>query len=612
MARTGSAAWAKMSPAARARALELDSEVVPQKSVQPVKAAGLLAPAAPVASGLDALQFLKAIQPNQSERRGGVALDALGKFAGFSGDPMSAESRAAINDVVQGSASGKYFANEGGVNYAPELSGSLTYNQQLLDSLKGYTFTPTSDAERTGYNVTAPDGRTRIINWGTADSSFDKFAQQAIPLAIAALGGAALGGFIPGAEIGAASGGAAAGGAAAADIGALGLAEGVYGAGGALGAGAVPGTVGGLAGSTVGFGGLGSVLPASVGYGAAATGAGALAADFGVGADYFPSAGDFGGVDAFGQADLTQSLAGGLEPYVPQLPTIGAEATAFGGLPELSALAAGVPVETAFGAFGGGLLSPEASVAFGFDPGALPNANPFGGGLAPTLETLPAIGAETTAFGALPELSALAAGAPIETAFGAFGGGLLAAPLPTPTAEVFNAAKDSQAYNAANNITTPVNTTPPATVNLGQFDNPAYTGGTISTGVPPTTGVSDFRADEIKGYQTDGRLPGSAAVAGSTGLLSGLGDAAKWLKDNPALGRLLLGGATGLLSSSGSNSSGAPSAPSGPPVSWNSGLQQGLLTPVQQYAPAAITQNKPAGLLAQGFQNDGAWRYLKG
>lgn len=154
----------------------------------------------------------------------------------------------------------------------------------------------------------------------------------------------------------------------------------------------------------------------------------------------------------------------------------------------------------------------------------------------------------------------------------------------------FNPAQDSQAYNAANNITKPINAEPPRTVNLGTFENPAYSGGTMGTA---------------------GGLSGALA-AGTQIAKDSLGTASSFLKDNPLLGRLLTSGAVSLLAGSGSNSSGGSQAPSGPPVQWNSPLQQGLLSPVQQYAPAAITQQRPAGLLAQGFANDGAWRYLKG
>jgi hypothetical protein len=181
-------------------------------------------------------------------------------------------------------------------------------------------------------------------------------------------------------------------------------------------------------------------------------------------------------------------------------------------------------VETAFGSFGGGLLTPEVAAPSAFNPSALQSQNPLGGGLGPVAESVPSIAAETTAFGNLPELSALAAGAPAATPLGSFG------------------------------------------------------------------------------------LPASSGA----GLLGTVKDAAAWMKANPVMGRLIMSGATGLLSGAGGGSSSEPQAPSGPPVQWNSNLQQGLLSPVQQYAPPAVVQNRPAGLLAQGYANDGAWRYLGG
>jgi hypothetical protein len=192
----------------------------------------------------------------------------------------------------------------------------------------------------------------------------------------------------------------------------------------------------------------------------------------------------------------------------------------------LSALASSAPIETAFGSFGSGLLAPEVAAPSAFNPNALQSQNPPGGGLGPVAESVPSIAAETTAFGNLPELSALAAGAPAATPLGSFG------------------------------------------------------------------------------------LP---AAGGSSGLLGTVKDAAAWMKANPVLGRLIMSGATGLLSGAGGGGgSSAPQTPSGPPVQWNSNLQQGLLSPVQQYAPPAVQQQRPAGLLAQGYANDGAWRYLGG
>lgn len=482
----------------------------PQKSVrpvvQPVKATGLLAPAAAQQqrAGMDAAQFLKAIQPNPYGRRSDVALKALGEFAGFGGDPMSADSRAAINDVIKGNQSGRYYANEGGVNYAPELSGSLTYNQQLLDSLNGYTFNPTSDTERTGYSITAPDGRSRVINWGTADSSFDKFMQTAIPIGLAALGGAALGGFIPGAEIGAAGGSGAAGAAA--------------------------NTAGGLIGAGEGAAQL-----------AAYTAANPLTASQVVAAT-LPAGGlpGLGAATAGGLIGAGEGLAQ-LASYSAANPLTAAQVTAStlpaGGLPGLSSgLLAGVPAEA--------LSSLEAYSA----------ANPV---------TM----AEVSA--GIPEIGASVA---------------------SSTPAVFNAAADSQLASSQLGITgaeAAAAATAPATVNLGSL------GGTMGTA---------------------GGLSGALA-AGTQIAKDALGPAAAFMKENPLLGRLLTSGAVSLLAggAGGGSSGGSQSAaPSGPPVQWNSPLQQGLLAPVQQYAPPAITQNKPAGLLAQGYANDGAWRYLGG
>lgn len=430
----------------------VDDEV-PQKSIQaaPV-ASGLLAqaPAAPAgqtwqdfASGYGDAVGIGSLSGVHNSKLFDTMANQIAKQIGFTG-PISVPGSYQFENFNE---SGSFMDTAQGKQASPEF----------LKALEQYRFAQSPTEAYKGAITDTAGNSVGTFTTGNKDTSFDKFANTAIPLALAALGGAAFGGYIPGAEIGAGSAGGAAGGAAAADIGALGLAEGVYGAGGALGAGVAPGTVGGLAGSTAGFGGLGSVLPAGVG---------------------------FGGAAAAGAA---------------------------------------------------GLLEPELSQAFSFDPSAAQSANPLGGGLAPTVETLPTLGAETTAFGSVPELSAMAAGAPVQTAFGSFA-------LPAAS--------------------------------------------TLPTAAPGLL-------DTVKG-------------AGST--------ASQWMKDNPLLGRLLTSGAVSLLAGSGGNSSGGSqsSAPSGPPVQWNSPLQQGLLAPVQQYAPAAITQNKPAGLLAQGFENDGAWRYLKG
>lgn len=159
---------------------------------------------------------------------------------------------------------------------------------------------------------------------------------------------------------------------------------------------------------------------------------------------------------------------------------------------------------------------------------------------------------------------------------------------------VFNAAADSQAYNQAAGITgqqAASAATVPSTVNL------TNAGGTMGT------------AGGLQGLlQTGGQMASDA--------LGAVKDVAsptwQFLKDNPTLGRLLLGGATSLLSGAGGGSSGGSGA-STPvnPIKWNSSIQQGLLAPVQQYAPDAI-QQRPSGLLAQGNAGAGAWRFLGG
>lgn len=158
----------------------------------------------------------------------------------------------------------------------------------------------------------------------------------------------------------------------------------------------------------------------------------------------------------------------------------------------------------------------------------------------------------------------------------------------------FNAAADSQLASNQLGITgdqSAASATIPRTVNL------VNGGGTSGT------------AGGLTGLLQTGSQVASDAVSGLAN-----NPLSQWMKDNPLLGRLALAGVGSLASSSGGGSSSAPRSSSvvGPPVQWNSPIQQGLLSPVQQYAPPAITQMRPAGLLAQGFENDGAWRYLKG
>ncbi len=589
MARTGSAAMAKMS-AAKRRELELEDYQTPQKTVQPVKATGLLAAPAPMPAPVDprAMKAVSAQDLFKTAPLGGDLRNSL--FAQLGGYSNTNRGFDGTNPV---------WAEEQGTNEGGNVMYGTAPTADALKSLDGYKFDWTQGDKTAGTLVGYDPSGKQIGSWNQAPESGTKDFMEFAALAAAGFGGlGALGlGPLSGMLGGLGGAGAASSAAGAADIGALGLAEGVYGAGGALGAGAAPGTIGGLAGSTAGFGGLGSVLPASVGYGAA--GAGALAGAAELASELAPSV-DFG---AIGQPQFTPSLSGGIEPFVQQLPTIGAETTAFGGLPELSALAASAPVETAFGSFGGGLLSPEVAAPSAFNPSVMQSQNPLGGGLGPVAESVPSIAAETTAFGNLPELSTLAAGAPVETAFGSFGAGLLTpevAATVAATQPTFN-PEALQTQNPFGGGLGPVaESVPSIAAETTAFGNlPELSA--LAAGAPVATPLGSFG------------LPAAQPATSVLGTVKDtIGSAAQWMKDNPTLGRLLLSGVSGLLSGSGGGSASTPQTPSGPPVQWNSNLQQGLLSPVQQYAPPPVVQNRPAGLLAQGYANDGAWRYLGG
>ena len=262
-------------------------------------------------------------------------MQALGKFANYTGSPVTSAWLAGQQAAARG-------GNAESGNYADPFGGTPEYDPGFLSALQGYTFNPTADTDRRGYQVTSPDGRSTTINWGDKDSSFDKFMQRAIPLGIGALGvGAAMGAFGAGAGTGAATAGAG-----AADVGALGLTESVYGAGGALGAGAASGTVGGLAGSTTGLGGLGSVLPGSVSFAAP----GALAA------------GEFG-LSTVGGADPAGIVPGGTEvPEVFNAAKDSAAASAELGYTGAELAAGGAPASVNLGsagtyATGGGIVN---------------------------------------------------------------------------------------------------------------------------------------------------------------------------------------------------------------------------------------------------------------
>lgn len=187
------------------------------------------------------------------------------------------------------------------------------------------------------------------------------------------------------------------------------------------------------------------------------------------------------------------------------------------------------------------------------------------------------------------------------------------APVPqTPAIQqpsVFNAAADSQAYNQAAGITgqqAAAAAKVPVTVNL------TNAGGTMAT-AGGVKGAIDLGAQVVRDAVSGTPLSGvGGAVADAAQATSkAVTPAAQWLKDNPTLGRLLLGAGTSLLMSSGGSGSATPARTAVNPKQWNTPIQMGLLSPVQQYFPAPV-QTRPAGLLADGFQADGAWRYLRG
>lgn len=131
--------------------------------------------------------------------------------------------------------------------------------------------------------------------------------------------------------------------------------------------------------------------------------------------------------------------------------------------------------------------------------------------------------------------------------------------------------------------------------------------------VLPTTGLDPMRQQELAGYETNGSMPSSPAVpTGDGGLLgtlkAGGSSALDWMKANPALAKLMLGGASGLLAQQSGTS--APRQAVNP-VQWQSPVQpmsKGLLGGQgggQSAYPAAM------GLMG-GQKNAGAWRFLGG
>lgn len=390
-------------------------------------------------------------------------------------------------------------ANEGGT-FMDKAQGK-TASPEFLKALEAYQFS--RDADKLKGTITDTAGQS-VGNFtaGNKDTGFDKFAEVAVPLGLAAIAGGAAGLFGP-------VGGSAAGGAAGSGTitGGGGLT-----AGGSAGYGSIGGTLGGTGGTTLGVAGSGM------------------------------SAG-----------------AGLTSPLLQSMAAIGTGSVLPASMQTAGGLLDGLPMITA---------DPAAAIE------AYVAANPV------TAESLVAT---------LPEISM-----PV------------VAPSFTQAPEAFNAAKDSQLASSQLGITgaeSAAAATAPATVNLGSL------GGTMGT----AGGLQGMMAEASQGMADAMTAPN--AVTGGGGLLgqasSVVNPGLQWLKDNPTLGRLLLGGATGLLSGSGSSGGGSSTVNTGPAKQWTSPLQQGLLSPVQQYAPAAI-QQRPAGLLAQGYANDGAWRFLGG
>lgn len=170
----------------------VNQPTTPQKTINTVTqpAAPTTAPvttAAPTTRNTGA-DFLAQVNANPAYARHNTALNALSKFANFSGDTVSPEFRQLLDTPSYGNAeSGDYTSND-------LFSATPTYNQDFVDALQGYKFTPTSDVERSGYNITAPDGRSTVINWGDKSSSFDEALEVAIPAFLSSLTGGALAG----------------------------------------------------------------------------------------------------------------------------------------------------------------------------------------------------------------------------------------------------------------------------------------------------------------------------------------------------------------------------------------------------------------------------------
>lgn len=274
----------------------------------------------------------------------------------------------------------------------------------------------------------------------------------------------------------------------------------------------------------------------------------------------------------------------------------------------------GKPVQ-AFGqadtSFGQSLIDWASLAAAGFGGLALAGAGPLAAGAAAGGA---GSGSSLTGAGALDSYAAMdaaygAAGADgAAGAAGAAAGGGAAAGAPM-SFDALRAAEMANMGQATGNI--------PATVNMGGLGGTTATTGGIggALNVAGQTLADATASSQLGGTAASSLGQSAGSLLGSGG--SGASELSAWMKANPTLGRLLFSGATSLLSASGGGSSGASptgtaAGSNGPAKQWTSPIQQGLLSPVKQYVPQAITQLQPQGLLAQGQKNDGAWRFFGG
>lgn len=212
---------------------------------------------------------------------------------------------------------GRFFGSDPTAQaYIPDAGGKNA-NQAFASSTKGH------GAVSYQY-VQGADGKLQIIPKWTSTSDMGT-VRDVLKGGLALAGGFGLAGLGPLSGLGEAFGTAGAAGGGSASSGVLGgLSESVYGLGGALGPGIEAGTIGGLSGATGSFGGLGSVLPASVGFGEAGLGIGTALAGNALPSDFSgfaptgvetPPAGSLTGPGTLeSAAGYEQALPGMVEP----------------------------------------------------------------------------------------------------------------------------------------------------------------------------------------------------------------------------------------------------------------------------------------------------------